>query len=127
MSNPEASARGPKRILVVEDDPVTSRAMTRALSSAGFAVTAHPSCRAARAASGPFDCGVFDVQLGDGCGIELARELLSRRVVGRVVFHTGQADADVATEARELGPVMAKVPTSDTALVNVVSAIVADG
>jgi DNA-binding response OmpR family regulator len=58
--------------------------------------------------SGPFPVGVFDIELPDGDGIELARSLRSRGVVGRVVFFTACTEPQRLARARELGNVFVK-------------------
>jgi len=58
--------------------------------------------------TGPFPIGVFDIELPDGDGIELARSLRSRGVVGRVVFYTACSEPQRLARARELGNVFVK-------------------
>src|SRR5262249_46745696 len=57
---------------------------------------------------GPFPVGVFDIELPDGDGIELARLLLSRGVVGRAVFYTACTELQRLARAREIGSVFVK-------------------
>jgi DNA-binding response OmpR family regulator len=91
------------RILVVEDDETVRRSVVRQLRQRGDHVVAAATCRDARSA-GTFGIGVFDVDLPDGNGIELAGELLAQGSVKAVVFHTGHA----SQPARELGTVVLK-------------------
>jgi len=77
-------------ILVVEDDYYLADDTQRALAAAGAKV-AGPYARTAdslsRLAEGQVDCGVLDVNLGDGPSFATARALRQRRVP--FVFLTG--------------------------------------
>jgi len=94
---------GPLRLLLVEDDDLVRRAVVRALERDGAAVVAVGCCTDAREA-GVFDFGVLDVDLPDGDGVELARELLDGGCIKQVVFFTGGDPA----RARAVGPVILK-------------------
>jgi DNA-binding response OmpR family regulator len=100
---------GDERILVVEDDLVIARLIERGFVRLGFVVHVATSCVEARAATGPFRCGVFDIELGDGDGVELAVELLSRGSVRTAVFYTGSLDADARRRAIGVGRVIDKL------------------
>jgi hypothetical protein len=58
--------------------------------------------------AGPYAVGVLDLDLGDGYGTDVARDLLDRGVVRRVVFFSGLGGGDIVEEAKELGPVFSK-------------------
>ena len=77
------------RTLVLEDDPIIRRAVVRVLRKGGDEIVEACCCAEARAAT---DCtlGVFDVDLPDGDGVELAQELLRVGQVKAVVFYTGR-------------------------------------
>src|SRR5690349_2523471 len=92
---------GSDRILVVEDDLVIARLIERGFVRLGFVVQVASSCAEARDAPGQFRCGVFDIELGDGDGVELAVELLARGSVRTAVFYTGSLDADARRRALE--------------------------
>lgn len=96
------------RVLVVEDDALMSRVISRTLVRLGCEIIAAPSCAAARALACRFDIGVFDIGLCDGSGIELARKLLDTQQVEFAVFFTGELSAGVLCQARHLGPVVKK-------------------
>lgn len=100
--------RAQTSVLVVEDQPWVARAIRRALRQAGYRVELALACVRARAISGPFDVGTFDLELPDGCGLSLARELLAAQRVARVVFFTGCNEASVLEVVAELGPVIRK-------------------
>ena len=95
-------------ILLIEDDACLARALVRNLSARGMSVRHVSSASLARGLTERFAVGVFDIDLPDGDGVELAEELLSRRVVARALFHTGCSDRSRLARARGIGPVLAK-------------------
>ena len=96
------------RLLLIDDDRSIQRATARVLRSKGFAVTAACSCAEARLQAGHFDVGVFDIELGDGSGVELAQAMRFRGQIGCAVFFTGGACQQVLRRAVHLGPVISK-------------------
>jgi len=96
------------RILVVEDDVLVSRAISRVLAHLGWEVIAAPSCLAARALACRFDLGVFELELIDGSGIELAQAMLDVGQVDFAVFFTAELDTRVLGQARRVGPLVKK-------------------
>jgi DNA-binding response OmpR family regulator len=96
------------RLLVVEDDPAAARAVARALRAVGHTPAVVGSCADARAIREPYDCGILDIDLGDGNGIDLARELLERGLVGGVLFYSGSIELDVERRTAEIGPLVLK-------------------
>jgi DNA-binding response OmpR family regulator len=96
------------RVVLVEDDPELARTVERVLSRYGHVTTVASSVAAARALQGNFDCGILDIDLPDGSGVDLARRLLDGGQVGAVVFYSASSDPDVLDQARELGPFVAK-------------------
>lgn len=82
-------------ILLVDDDFLVRRAVRRRLEAEGFAVTAAATGDDASrlaACTDPFEVGVFDLDLPDAHGVELARALLSRGQVRRAVFFSATTD-----------------------------------
>src|SRR5690606_21276632 len=77
------------RVLLVEDDPAVARGLARLLMARGLSVDIALSCSAARSLPGHFDLGIFDIELTDGLGVDLARELVRRTKVCAVMFYTG--------------------------------------
>jgi hypothetical protein len=55
-----------------------------------------------------FDVGVFDIELGDGCGVVLAKTLLDTGRLCRLVFFTASMDRRIHELARPLGPIVSK-------------------
>jgi two-component system, OmpR family, KDP operon response regulator KdpE len=97
-----------KAVLVVEDEELVREVVVRLLSTRGYEVVTAASCAEALKQSGPFDVGIFDIGLGDGCGIELAAGLLHHGKVGRAIFYTSGADSGRITRAGKLGILVGK-------------------
>jgi CheY-like chemotaxis protein len=95
-------------ILLVEDERQLSRAISRTLRGYGFDVVAAPTAAMARVLECRFRLGIFDIDLGDGCGIELARELLNAESVQCAVFFSATSDASALARAAQVGPVISK-------------------
>lgn len=72
-----APRQGPARILIVEDDPVTRVALCRLLARRGYETAAAETGKEALAAleAGAFDLILMDLQLPDGDGLELTKQL----------------------------------------------------
>ena len=97
-----------QRLLVVEDDVTVARALSRTLARRGFSVAIARSCTAARTLTQGFDFGIFDIDLPDGNGVDLARQLVDSGKVPSVLFFTSSNDAAILARARSLGPVLMK-------------------
>jgi len=95
-------------LLLVEDDLLLARALSRSLAMRGIRPRHVARCATAAALRGPFAIGVFDVELPDGDGIDLARLLSFRGVVDRVVFYTACSEPRRLARARDLGAVFVK-------------------
>jgi DNA-binding response OmpR family regulator len=95
------------KILIVEDDALVGRALRRSLTGRGHCVELATTCAEARGATGPFDCAVLDIDLPDGSGLALARELLGT-VSPTVVFFSGSDDPQVRLDASDLGTFVPK-------------------
>lgn len=91
------------KILVLEDDPTVRRLVVRVIRTIGNEIVEACCCAEARAVK---DCslGVFDVDLPDGDGVELAQELLRAGQIRAVVFYTGRP----VTRAADVGAVVTK-------------------
>ncbi len=97
-----------QRLLVVEDDVTVARALFRTLARHGFAVDVARSCSAARTLTQFFDFAILDLDLPDGNGVDLARELIASSRVPSVVFFSGSRDAALLARARRVGAVVMK-------------------
>jgi FixJ family two-component response regulator len=91
-----------KSVIVVDDDPDLLRGVDRLLRQNGFEVATFDSIESFqnRADLDAAFCIVLDINLSDGSGIELRRQLSERGVSLPVIFITGN-DSD-ATRAAAL-------------------------
>jgi PAS domain S-box-containing protein len=101
------SPRGPDlRILVVEDNPDTLRFLAIVLRQRGHNVVAADCLAAARAqvdeAEAPFDLLLSDIELPDGDGLELMRELKATRAMPGIAMSGFGAEEDLRL-SREAG------------------------
>jgi DNA-binding response OmpR family regulator len=96
------------RVLLVEDDIELGRAVARRLSRDGLQVVVTPSCATTHALTCCCEIGIFDVELVDGDGIDLARSLLADGRIDHAVFFTGCAFQAAMVRATRIGPVVAK-------------------
>ena len=102
MSDPTAGAGPTVTVLVVDDHPVFRRGLVTVLTDAeGITVTGAVGTAAdalAVVAAGPPDVVLLDLNLGDGNGIEVTRQLVARGFPGAVLILT-MYDDDVALVA----------------------------
>ena len=96
------------RVLVVEDYPPLATVLAIGVGRLGHEVVRVGSAQRARGAEGDFDCAIVDIDLPDGCGVELAEELLASRRATGIVFYTATRDQALRTRARALGTVVDK-------------------
>jgi DNA-binding response OmpR family regulator len=96
------------KVLLVEDDPELARTLERVLARHGHRSTLVGSVSAALSLGESFDCGVLDIELPDGNGLELAERLLDDGLLGAVVFYSACADVETRVRARQLGPFVDK-------------------
>jgi DNA-binding response OmpR family regulator len=94
--------QGP-HILIVEDEPAVGRALARALTRDGYRVDVARTHADSLTFSANYACGIFDIELPDSDGVELARRLKARGVVREVVFFSGLSDGKTEMRAREQG------------------------
>jgi DNA-binding response OmpR family regulator len=97
-----------KRVMLVEDEPTLGRALVRLLRRSGFDVQFAGCCAESRRLPGTFSVGVFDIDLPDGDGIELAQQLRRDGIVRRVVFFSGTMTPRKRVRALSLGPFVEK-------------------
>lgn len=91
------------KILIVEDEPAVSRALERLLAREGHVCDVASTHADSLSFFGQYDCGVFDVELPDSDGVDLAMGLKARGVVKRVVFFSGLSDGKSEARARTHG------------------------
>jgi DNA-binding response OmpR family regulator len=97
-----------RRLLIVEDDVLLAKAMERLLRRAGFDPLVVPTCAEARAVQSAFSVGIYDIDLPDGDGVDLAQELLGKGTARRAVFFSGTAEAGARLRATRVGPFIEK-------------------
>lgn len=91
------------RILIIEDEPAVGRALSRLLQREGYACDLARTHADSLSFTGNYDCGVFDIELPDSDGVELAAKLQARGIVKGVVFFSGLSDGKSEARARECG------------------------
>jgi LmbE family N-acetylglucosaminyl deacetylase/ActR/RegA family two-component response regulator len=115
------------RVLVVEDDPGTSRFLARALGRAGFSVvTAGDVAAAVDELRAPgWDAAIVDIGLPGASGFDLVREMKANHPDLPVALMTADASMDVAVRAlrSEVDDFLAK-PIAPAALVDQVDRLV---
>jgi len=91
------------KILIVEDEPAVGRALERLLVREGYQCDLARTHADSLSFFGEYDCGVFDIELPDSDGVELAASLKSRGIVRSVVFFSGLSDGNSEARARTQG------------------------
>ena len=95
-----------KRVLLVEDDLVTSDCIDRALTSEGFDVTTVTTGAAAIAAcNGTYCCVLLDLVLPDIHGIKVLESLRTSNLDVPVVILSGENNVRSAVRALKLGAI----------------------
>jgi CheY-like chemotaxis protein len=97
---------GSRSVLVVDDDPEFRRLAGRVLADSGLTVVGEAdSVAAALAAAGRFEPSaiLIDVELPDGDGVTLARELAALPWHPRIVLTSINGDITTSEEARNAG------------------------
>ena len=103
-------------LLHVENDPMVARALRRMFDRHGLLVNSVLTCNAARreidadgcSAEHGYAVGVFDIDLDDGDGVELASELLGKSAIRTAIFYTGTPSVDAQQRAKSLGELVRK-------------------
>ncbi len=114
------------RLLIVEDEPTIGRALARAFEKDGYAVDVARTHADSLAFDGTYACGVFDIELPDSDGVDLAVSLRARGVVKEIVFFSGMSDGKSEARARARGAYVHK-SEGLTRLRTVVSGLVGGG
>ncbi|RIK36691.1 MAG: DNA-binding response regulator, partial [Chloroflexi bacterium] len=93
------------RIVIVDDDPVTSKVMRLVFEDEGYeTVTLNRGTKAFDAVSeAATQLVILDVNLPDINGFSLCKELRARRYYGPVIFLTGRADLEDKLEGFRIG------------------------
>jgi signal transduction histidine kinase/ligand-binding sensor domain-containing protein/CheY-like chemotaxis protein len=105
-SQRSVAAPSPRRILLVEDDPIAGQAIAGLIETFGYSVTLAPHALAALSeidAGDAFDAMVFDFDLPGMGGCELADMLRQRGDATPIVALTASAHGDEQQRARAAG------------------------
>lgn len=102
---PSDERRASSRVLLVEDSFALSETYKAYLKSEGHEILCVETGQAAMdvIATDPPDVAVLDVHLPDMNGIEMLKELKSRKVATDVIIITGQASVNLAVDAMREG------------------------
>ncbi|HZN68299.1 MAG TPA: response regulator [Tepidisphaeraceae bacterium] len=92
------------RTLVVEDHAVTHVTMRQVLAASGYDVEAVGTLAEARPRLKEAQCLILDLELPDGHGTDLLREIRAAHLAIRVAIVTGTADPKLLSEAEALQP-----------------------
>ncbi len=95
----------PNKILVVDDSPQISKALSDLLSAGGYAVRTAPSAERALQIleSAKFDLIITDLKMTGMTGIDLAKQVLQKSPGLPVIILTGFGDMDSVVNALRLG------------------------
>ena len=97
--------RTSRRVLVVEDDRLSRRVLSRLLTARGWQVAeAGTLAEGIEALDPPPSCLILDLMLPDGDGVELLRHVRAAGLTTRVVIATGVADEARLEAVNGLGP-----------------------
>lgn len=104
MTDAESGKMERGRILLVEDHADTAAVMLRLLEKLGYGVQVANCLASARglAQADSFDLLVCDIRLPDGSGLELMREMRTRREI-RGIALSGMASDDDRKQSSEAG------------------------
>jgi FixJ family two-component response regulator len=92
-------------IAVIDDNMIFSAAMEAVLTERGYQIELYESANAFLAAAprSEASCLIIDIQLGDACGVALARQLAENGFTSHVIFVTGSDDPEIKRKALEVG------------------------
>jgi len=97
-----------RRILVVEDYPPLAKVIGIAVQRAGYLVERVGNVARALSAPGHFHLAIVDLDLPDGLGTDLVRQLFDDGRLRAAVFFTSTRDTGLRRQAGELGLVVDK-------------------
>lgn len=92
-------------VAIIDDDAFMRQALKALVASFGYAAELYESAEAFLSSAKKCEatCLLVDVQLGTGCGIELARRLAGAGFKFPIVFMTGSDDKMIEARAVETG------------------------
>lgn len=95
------------KLLIVDDDTVLLRRLTKSMEAYGFQVTALASIEEAEQAimNIKFDNAVLDLKLADGSGLTIVKKLASSAPKCRAIMLTGFGNIATAVAAMKIGAI----------------------
>ena len=92
-------------VLVIEDDAMVARVVTRALDAAGYTVDATESANDGftRASNGSYDAILLDLELPDRDGLDVLRELRGGGINTPILIMTGRDDDEHVVRGLDAG------------------------
>lgn len=96
------------RVLLVDENRLLTRSLSRWLARFGCAATTVFTYSEAEALRGPFDCGVFEVEIGGADGVVLADRLRCAGTIATAAFYCASSNGRLLRRASAIGPVVFK-------------------
>jgi FixJ family two-component response regulator len=94
-----------KVVAIIDDNLGILSAMGRLLSEIGYSTELYASAKEFLdiAVSSYAICLIIDIELGDSCGLDLARQLAKTGFTIPIIFMTGNRDESLRKQAMEIG------------------------
>jgi FixJ family two-component response regulator len=101
-------------VAVIDDNPGVLGAISRLLSAFGYETELYASAKEFLDAAMMTEsiCLIVDVQLGESCGVEFARHLVSAGFTIPIIFMTADGDDSATKRAMEIGCALLRKPFS---------------
>ena len=106
----------PLPILIIEDDAIICRALSRALRLGGYRHESVATCAGAARLVGRYSTAIVDVHLPDGNGLDLFISLKERGLLKCATFFSATTQPEEIARARSLGAYVAKADGVDLAV-----------
>ncbi len=94
----------PLKVLIVEDNPTARLALEKVLALRGFRVQSAGTLRRGRELLDGQAAVILDLNLPDGCGAELLRQIRAEDRRMKVIILTGSVDPALLSDVRSLNP-----------------------
>ncbi|HVW28813.1 MAG TPA: hypothetical protein VHC69_25785 [Polyangiaceae bacterium] len=96
------------RVLLVDENHLLTKSLARCFARLGCSATVAFNCSDAAASPGPFDCGVFDVEVGATDGVAFAERLRRAGTIATATFYCTSSNGRLLRRASAIGPVVFK-------------------
>jgi DNA-binding response OmpR family regulator len=94
----------PLKVLIVEDNPMARVALERVLALEGFCVQSAGTLQRGKELLDGQTAVILDLDLPDGSGVELLRQIRTENRRMMVMVVTGSVDPALLSDVRSLGP-----------------------